>query len=186
MRICMVSPVAPPAQAANSLLPELLIQELRERGVAASFVSHPTAGAVSAGGSLNTYVPRRGSGLLHSSRAGAVLAGTRIAMGLSAALRVADLAHLHSNGLIVEVASLLARWRTTPGIITLYGTDIWHHDPVVHRRFAEVVTGAAHRIFYSRALLTHARSLGLAVDPSTVIHAPVAGLFRTVSDEERL
>ena len=186
MRICMVSPVAPPVQAANSLLPELLVHELRERGVDASFVSHSTAGAVSAGGTLNTYVPRRGSGLLHRSRAGAVLAGARIAMGLRAALRVADLAHLHSNGLIVEVASLLARWRTTPGIITLYGTDIWHHDPVVHRRFVEVVTGAAHRIFYSHALLTHARSLGLAVDPSTVIHAPVAEVFRAVPDEERL
>ena len=46
----MVSPVAPPVQAANSLLPELLVHELRERGVDASFVSHPTAGAVSAGG----------------------------------------------------------------------------------------------------------------------------------------
>ena len=185
MRVCMVSPVAPPVQAANSLLPELLIRELQERGVEASFVSHPTAGPVVAGETSITLVPRRGRGSFHRSRAGAMLAGVRIVMGLREALRGADLVHLHSNGLLVEVASLLGRWRKAPDIVTLYGTDIWHHDPAVHRRFAEVVTGAAHRIFFSRALLVHARSLGLAVDPSTVIHAPVAEVFRAVADEER-
>ncbi len=187
----MVSPVAPPVQAANSLLPALLAQALRGRGVDASFVSHPTAGPTGpagtdvAGETSVTCVPRRGSGPFHRSRAGAMLAGARMAIGLRGALRAADLIHLHSNGLIIEVASLLARRRATPDIITLYGTDIWHYESAVHRRFADVVAGAAHRIFYSRALLAHAHSLGLAAEPSTVIHAPVADLFRAVPDEER-
>ncbi|MCH2279288.1 MAG: hypothetical protein MK358_10520, partial [Vicinamibacterales bacterium] len=91
MRVCMVSPVAPPVQAANSLLPELLIRELQERGVEASFVSHPTAGPVVAGETSITLVPRRGRGSFHRSRAGAMLAGVRIVMGLREALRGADL-----------------------------------------------------------------------------------------------
>tara|TARA_B100000315_G_scaffold150343_1_gene139054 strand:+ start:1232 stop:2377 length:1146 start_codon:yes stop_codon:yes gene_type:complete len=181
----MVSPVALPVQAANSLLPSLLARELRGHGVDTAFVSHPTAGSAVAGVTPITHIPRRGSGLFHRSRAGAILAGVRIGLGLSRALRGADLIHLHSNGLMIEVASRVARWRATPRIITLYGTDIWHHEPASHRRFADTVTGASHRVFYSRALLTHARSLGLATDPSTVIHAPVVEAFRVVPEEER-
>ena len=186
MRVCMVSPVAPPVQAANSLLPALLARELAPRGVDASFIAHRSAGrAMSGTDSSMTLVPRRGSGWWQRSVVGAVVAATRIALGASPQIRRADLVHLHSNGLIVEVAELLARRRAKPFIVTLYGTDIWHHDPRRHRRFAGVVKSAGHRVFYSRALMTHARTLGLAPEPSTVIYAPVADPFCPLPDEER-
>jgi glycosyltransferase involved in cell wall biosynthesis len=83
------------------------------------------------------------------------------------------------------VAGRLAARRDRPRVITLYGTDVWHHDAARHRRFAAVVRGAAHRVFYSRALLEFARPLGLADEPASVIYAPVAPGFRSVSAEER-
>ena len=186
MRVCMVSPVAPPVQAANSLLPTLLARELASRGVDASFIAHRSAGrATSRTDSVTTLVPRRGSGWWQRSVVGAAVAATRIALGASPQIRRADLVHLHSNGLIVEVAELLARRRAKPFVVTLYGTDIWHHDPRRHRRFAGVVKSAGHRVFYSRALMTHARTLGLAPEPSTVIYAPVADTFRRPSAADR-
>jgi hypothetical protein len=45
----------------------------------------------------------------------------------SAALRAADVVHVHSNGLLPEAASLLASWLRVPVVLTLYGTEIWHY-----------------------------------------------------------
>ena len=65
-----------------------------------------------------------------------------MARGARAAVKSADVVHLHGNGLIIEVGQRLARRYGKPYIITLYGTDIWHHDPAKHARFAGVVRGA--------------------------------------------
>ena len=97
----------------------------------------------------------------------------------------ADLVHLHSNGLLIDVAGVVARRLRKPTVVTLYGTDVWHYDAVRHKRFRTVVLSAAHRIFYSRALLEHARPRGLAPDPSSVIYAPVDRSFHAPTDRER-
>jgi glycosyltransferase involved in cell wall biosynthesis len=108
-----------------------------------------------------------------------------MAAALAASIRTADLVHLHSNGFLVEVASQVARQAGRPTVITLYGTDVWDHDPARHARFRAAVTGARARVFYSQALLDHARPRGLATPPARVIHAPVDEAFHRVSAAER-
>lgn len=197
-RVCMVTPHLPPEQAANALLPPILAGELAAAGVACSFVSHPPAAPGGAGlrpapveprpeawATDFCYVPRRGRGWFDRTRAGAALAAARMALGARPAIAGADLVHLHSNGLLIEVAGRLAARAGVPRVITLYGTDVWHHDPHRHRRFGAIVRDAAHRVFYSRALLEFARPLGLADQPASVIYAPVATGFQPVADEER-
>lgn len=113
------------------------------------------------------------------------MAAVRVAVRLYGLIERADLVHLHSNGLIVEVAARLAERSGVPFVITLYGTDVWHHDPGRHKRFGEVVRAAAHRVFYSEGLLAFARSVDLAKEPASVIYAPVAPHFEPASEEER-
>jgi len=179
----MVTPHLPPEQAANALLPPVLAGELAAAGVASTFVSHPPAGVP--GLEAVTLVPRRGRGWFARTKAGAAVAAARIAVGARPAIAGADLVHLHGNGLLIEVAGRLAVRHGVPYVITLYGTDVWHHDARGHRRFAAVVRAAAHRVFYSRALLEFARPLGLADEPASVIYAPVAPGFRAVAGEDR-
>jgi teichuronic acid biosynthesis glycosyltransferase TuaC len=100
-----------------------------------------------------------------------------MARGAYAPIRSCDLVHLHGNGFIIEMGRFLAERCRKPYVITLYGTDVWHHDPARHARFAQVVEGARHRIFYSQGLLEFARPLGLAPAPSGVIYAPVPATF---------
>lgn len=186
MRVCSITPHLPPEQAANALLPRQLGDELASHGVTTIYVAHPPASGVPAPASPGTaYVARRGRGVLARTRAGALLAAVRMTRGAAASIRSADLVHLHGNGFIVETARFLAeRWRK-PYVITLYGTDVWHHDPGRHRRFASVVHGARHRIFYSQGLLEFARPLGLAAEPSSVIYAPVPPTFLAPASEVR-
>ena len=188
MRVCMVTSQLPPVQAATALLPVSLADELRRDGVTTDFVSHPATAAIHPArlphGAV-AYVPRRAVGPVGRSLIGAAVAGGRIAMGVSGSVARADLIHLHSNGLIVEAASMVARWRRKPQVLTLYGTDIWHHRADRHRRFGRLVRDVAHRVFYSQALLDHARQMGLAPDPSSVIYAPLQDTFRAVEEAER-
>ena len=186
----MVTPHLPPEQAANALLPPIVAGELAADGVACSFVSHaPASPAANTAGARDlgavTFVPRRGRRWVDRTRAGAAVAAARIALGARPAIAGADLVHLHGNGLIVEVAGRLAARRGVPYVITLYGTDVWHHDARRHGRFAAIVRGAAHRVFYSRALLEFGRPLGLADEPASVIYAPVAPTFRPAAGDER-
>ena len=186
MRVCMISPHLPPEQAANALLPVMLGQELALHGVLARYVTHPMPqGDRPAAVASVAYVPRRPGDPFSRSPAGALLAGGRMALGSWRAIRRSDLIHLHGNGFVVEVGGWLAQRCRKPYVITLYGTDIWHHDPVRHARFARVVRGAACRVFYSQGLLDFARGLGLAPDPSVVIYAPVASTFHPVDDQAR-
>lgn len=178
MRVCSITPHLPPEQAANALLPRQLGEELAAHGVTTTYVAHPPASVLS--GAVHpgvTYVPRRGRSRLSRTRAGALLAAARMAHGAAGSIAAADLVHLHGNGFIIETARYLAvRWKK-PYIITLYGTDVWHHDGARHRRFAQAVRGAKVRVFYSRGLLDFARPLGLAEEPAQVIYAPVPRRF---------
>jgi glycosyltransferase involved in cell wall biosynthesis len=186
MRVCMISPHLPPEQGANALLPVMLGHELVSHGVDTSYVAHRSIGR-SRPRSIDhvVYVPRRGRGRLGRTLGGAVVAAGRMALGARRSIGGSDLVHLHSNGLIVEVGCALAKRYRKPHVITLYGTDVWHHDPARHERFGRVVRDAACRVFYSQGLLDFAKSLGLAPDPSMVIHAPVPPAFRPVKPDRR-
>ncbi|MSO62567.1 MAG: glycosyltransferase family 4 protein [Acidobacteria bacterium] len=186
MRLCMISPHLPPEQAANALLPVMLGEALSSHGMTTSYLSHPASNQSPFQRAPDvTYVPRRGRDRFSRSTLGALLAGGRMAIGSRRLVSESDLVHLHGNGFIVEIGHQLAERYRKPYVITLYGTDVWHHDPVRHARFARVVRESACRVFYSRGLHEFAQHLGLAPDPSVVIYAPVSPVFHRVEEEER-
>jgi len=180
----MVSPHLPPEQAANALLPRQLGDELAVHGIITRYVTHPPAESKHVDADV-VYVPRRGRGRFDRTAPGALVAGGRMAMGAQDAVRASDLVHLHGNGFIIEVGRFLARRYDKPYVITLYGTDVWHHDEARHARFARVVRGAAERVFYSQALLNFAAPLDLAPAPSRVIYAPVPSTFHALDPLRR-
>ena len=190
MRVCMISPHLAPEQAANALLPRALGDELASHDVATRYVAHWPASRDAAPLVRDvrdqvTYVRRRSRGALGRTLAGALVAGLRMAWGTGRPVRWSELVHLHSNGLIIEVGQFLAARYRKPYVITLYGSDVWHHDPIRHARFAGVVRNARCRVFYSQGLLDFAKGLGLAPDPSVVIYAPVPSSFRPVDQATR-
>src|SRR5439155_1341110 len=99
-------------------------QWLRARGDDVSFVAHapsqttntaaPLAGEVS-------WIPRRDAagGLARWLRADALRLARAVKTALDERAAQADLIHLHSNGLIIEVAAAWARRRRTPYVLTL-------------------------------------------------------------------
>jgi glycosyltransferase involved in cell wall biosynthesis len=97
-----------------------------------------------------------------------------------------DLLHLHSNGLIIEVASRWARARRVPTILTLYGTEIWHYrrrwpiDP-----FTDAYMRARTVTFYSQRLLERALSHGLERPGLSVVYPPVSETFVPQDDRTR-
>jgi glycosyltransferase involved in cell wall biosynthesis len=183
VRVCHVSPHLPPDQAANALLPAELGAWARERGDDVSFVAHLPVQGRAASASLAGSVQwvggrRRATGLSRALR----LDTWRDAVAINAALDRgaggANLLHLHSNGLIIELAASWARRHQRPYILTLYGTEIWHYrrrwpiDPFTRAyRRATAVT------FYSQRLLDRARSLGLDRHQLSVIYPPVGEAF---------
>jgi len=185
VHVCMVTPHMPPEQAANALLPSVLARELAQTGHRTTFLTYPAAGSPRSALGETVYVARRGRGPLARSPLGAVFAATRFGMAAARAFRGVDLVHLHSNGFIIDVAGWMAARLTRPSVVTLYGTDIWHFDPVRHGRFAAVVRGAAQRVFYSRALRERAVELGLATPDAPVIYAPVDEVFQARAGAER-
>jgi len=185
VHVCMVTPHMPPEQAANALLPSVLAREFAQTGYRTTFLTHPAAGSPQSTLGKTVYVARRGRGPLARSPLGAVVAATRFGVAAARAFHGVDLVHLHSNGFIIDVAGWMAARLARPSVITLYGTDIWHFDPIRHARFAAVVRGAAQRIFYSRALRDRAVQLGLAAPDAPVIYAPVDEMFQLRPDTER-
>jgi teichuronic acid biosynthesis glycosyltransferase TuaC len=185
MRVCMVSPHLPPEQAAVALLPVMLGDTLSSSGVTAAYVSHPSAAGAAGHDRDVTYIARRGRDGVSRSKLGAVAAGSRMILRAKSAIASSDLVHLHSNGLLIEAAAWLAKRFRKPYIVTLYGTDVSAHDPTRNARYGRVVREASARVFYSRGLLAHASSLGLAPAPSSVIYAPVSSDFHTVDDDAR-
>jgi glycosyltransferase involved in cell wall biosynthesis len=121
---------------------------------------------------------RSTSSLARALRIDTLLRSRSIAASLDEVATGADIVHLHSNGLIIEVASAWAHRRGIPVVLTLYGTEIWHYrrrwpiDPFTRAyRTANAVT------FYSQKLLDRARELGLDRPGLSVIYPPVSSAF---------
>src|SRR4051794_3093824 len=128
MRVCSITPHLPPEQAANALLPRQLGDNLASRGVSTCFVAHPPdADAFVSSYDNVSYVPRRGRSRAARTHAGAIVAAAAMARGAYASIRASDLVHFHGNGLIIEMGRFLAERCRKPYVITLYGTDVWHH-----------------------------------------------------------
>jgi glycosyltransferase involved in cell wall biosynthesis len=187
MRILHVSPHLPPDQAANALLPSQLGEWARERGDEVEYLAHPPR----AGGSTTLagpvlWLPRRRSGFFdHTLRLGAITAALRIRRVLMPKLEWADVVHVHSNGLLAELAVLLSRRRGTPVVLTLYGTEIWHYQPkrVGLDLFTRAYNAASYVTFYSERLMARAHELGLGRRASAVVYPPVSNRFVFHDDE---
>ena len=191
MRVCHVSPHLPPDQAANALLPAELGKWARARGAEVSFVAHEPAQSRSTTEALAgpvAWVPRRGpaSPLVRALKIDTWRHANTITAALDRLAVRADLLHLHSNGLIIEVAAAWASRRKVPYVLTLYGTEIWHYrrrrpiDPFLraYRRASSVT-------FYSQRLLDKARTLGLDRRDLVVIYPAVSETFGPRSAETR-
>ena len=193
MRICHVSPHLPPDQAANALLPAHLGVWAHEAGHDVSFVAGPVRQGAPASpadarlpGPVRRARSRSSSALLRATRLDTLLRARSIAAALDDVAADADVVHLHSNGLIIEVASAWAHRRRKPVVLTLYGTEIWHYrrrwpiDPFTR------AYGRAHAVtFYSQGLLDKARELGLDRTGLSVIYPAVSDLFVAVDEATR-
>jgi glycosyltransferase involved in cell wall biosynthesis len=109
-----------------------------------------------------------------------------ITRALDAAAADADVLHLHSNGLVIEVAAEWARRRRRPFVLTLYGTEIWHYRPRWPiDPFTRAYRQAASVAFYSQGLLTRAREVGLDRPGLEVIYPAVSNAFVRVDEATR-
>lgn len=181
MHILHVTPHLPPDQAANALLPWHLGEWSRQSGDTVEYVAHPPrAGGRTALAGPVAWVARRSDGLVSRAvKLGSLVQVSRARKVLTPALERADVVHVHSNGLLPELAALLARRAAKPVVLTLYGTEIWHYRP---RRFGpDLFTRAYHSAssvtFYSERLRAHAQTVGLTRRGMEVIYPPVAPAF---------
>ena len=180
MRIVHVTPHLPPDQAANALLPFQLGEWARARGDSVHYAAHPAAGSEAGAPRPDvTWIPRtKRSFLQRAIRTGSIAGAWRIRRETATLLAQADVVHVHSNGLLAEVAARLAAKLGKPVVLTLYGTEIWHY----RRKFGPDLFTRAYRnadavTFYSQKLLERARELGLARPRCSVIYPPVAASF---------
>ena len=183
MRVCHVSPHLPPDQAANAILPATLAAWGHARGDQVTLVAiEPAQGRTAqplAAGKV-WRVPRKpdASGLERLARLDTLRQAGVIRRALDEAARDADILHLHSNGLVVEVAAAWASRHRRPYVLTLYGTEIWHYrkrwpiDP-----FTRAYRRAGAVTFYSRKLLERAVALGLRRPGLSVVYPAIAPAF---------
>jgi glycosyltransferase involved in cell wall biosynthesis len=188
LHILHVTPHVPPDQAANALLPWQLGMWSRERGDTVEYAAHPprAGGSAPLPGPVN-WVRRRKTGVLgRTLRLGAAASGLRIRRLLTPAIQRADLVHVHSNGLLSELAVLLARRRRRPVVLTLYGTEIWHYrrKQLGPDLFTRAYRAASAVTFYSERLCGRARELGLARPHMHTVYPSVASQF-TWHDEHQ-
>jgi glycosyltransferase involved in cell wall biosynthesis len=181
VHILHVTPHLPPDQAANALLPWQLGHWAAEAGDSVEYIAHPPrAGGSAALPGPVTWIPRRAGGFVDRTlRLGAVTGGLRIRQALTPAFDRADVVHVHSNGLLAELAVLLGRRRQKPVVLTLYGTEIWHYTP---KRWGPDLFTRAYRdasavTFYSERLLARASELGLTRRGMQTIYPPVGPQF---------
>jgi glycosyltransferase involved in cell wall biosynthesis len=181
MHILHVTPHLPPDQAANALLPWQLGEWAKGSGDTVEYVAHPPrAGGRSTLSGPATWVPRRSDRwLMRAVKLGSVLQAQRSRQALEPAIARADVVHVHSNGLLAELAALMAGRARKPVVLTLYGTEIWHYRP---RRFGPDLFTQAYRrasavTFYSERLRAHAIELGLLRRNMDVIYPPVSNAF---------
>ena len=187
MHIVHVTPHLPPDQAANALLPWQLGRWAADSGDTVEYVAHPPrAGQPAALPGPAAWVPRRTDGAVaRALRIGSVLAARRIHNVLQPAIDRADVVHVHSNGLLAELAVLLSRRSEKPVVLTLYGTEIWHYAPkrVGPDLFTRAYHAASAVTFYSERLLGRARELGLTRRRMETIYPPVGAQFAWHDDE---
>jgi glycosyltransferase involved in cell wall biosynthesis len=95
--------------------------------------------------------------------------------------------HIHSNGLLAEMAALVAQWMRRPFVLTLYGTEIWHYRPrwFGFDPFTRAYHRADHVTFYSQLLADRANELGLSRNNTSVVYPPVPEAFSPSDLEER-
>ncbi len=189
MRIVHITSHLPPDQAANALLPWHLGVWASEAGDQVAYVAHPPrAGRAATLPGAVTWVRPRTKGLLaRTLRIGSLTSAFRIRRMLSRHLDAADIVHVHSNGLLQELAVLEARRRHKPVVLTLYGTEIWHYRP---KRGIDLFTRAYHAAsfvtFYSERLMSRAHELGLGRRAARVVYPPVAPEFVFQDDAGQL
>jgi glycosyltransferase involved in cell wall biosynthesis len=187
MQILHVTPHLPPDQAANALLPWQLGNWAKDEGADIEYVSHPPrAGGHAPLAGPVAWLPRSGAGpLSRALKLSSAIAAWRIWRTLTPRIARADVVHVHSNGLLAELAVLLARRMGKPVVLTLYGTEIWHYAP---KKFGpDLFTRAYHAAscvtFYSDRLMVRAQELGLGRRRIRTIYPPVSDTF-TWHDEE--
>jgi glycosyltransferase involved in cell wall biosynthesis len=181
MHILHVTPHLPPDQAANALLPWQLGQWARAAGDTIEYVAHPprASGRTALPGPV-AWVPRRSGAVVgRVLKLGTLAQAYRARRALVPALARADVVHIHSNGLLPELAALLAGRAAKPVVLTLYGTEIWHYR---RRRFRPDLFTRAYQeatsvIFYSERLRAHAERAGLTRRGMEVVYPPVAPAF---------
>jgi glycosyltransferase involved in cell wall biosynthesis len=196
VRICHVTPHLPPDQAANALLPYHLGCWARDRGDDVSFVAHPPRAshdlswaASQLPGPVVWIAGRSGESVIgRVLRIGALKACLAIWRQARHAIAAADIVHVHSNGLLAEVAALMATRAKKPVVMTLYGTEIWHYRPMRFSPdlFTRAYQHAAHVTFYSHGLQTRAVELGLARHKTSVVYPPVAAEFVFHDERDQL
>jgi glycosyltransferase involved in cell wall biosynthesis len=187
MHILHVTPHLPPDQAANALLPWQLGNWARDEGADIEYVAHPPRGGGHAplAGPVGWLPRSRGGALARALKISSTLAAYRIRRTLIPRIAQADVIHVHSNGLLAELAVLLARQMGKPVVLTLYGTEIWHYAPkkMGPDLFTRAYHAASYVTFYSDRLMVRAQELGLARRRIKTIYPPVAATF-TWHDED--
>jgi glycosyltransferase involved in cell wall biosynthesis len=192
MRLCHVTPHLPPDQAANALLPAQLGAWATRRGHDVAYLAHqPAQGRHTIedppGRVLRIPSRRSASEILRVSKIDTWRRARRVLRALDDIATGADLLHLHSNGLIIEVAAAWARRRQVPYLLTVYGTEVWHYrprwpvDPFTRAyRHARAVT------FYSQRLLDRARTHSKLKRPDlSVIYPAVSEEFAPQGERTR-
>lgn len=187
MRILHVTPHLPPDQAANALLPWQLGNWTRDDGDEVEYVAHPArAGGHAPLAGPVAWVPRSGGGgVARILKISSALAAFRIRQTLMPRIARADIVHVHSNGLLAELAVLLARRERKPVVLTLYGTEIWHYAPKTFGPdlFTRAYHAASFVTFYSERLMMKAQALGLGRRHIRTVYPPVGSDF-TWHDEQ--
>jgi glycosyltransferase involved in cell wall biosynthesis len=181
MRILHVTPHLPPDQAANALLPWQLGNWAAAEGDEVEYVAHPPRAAGLAPLAGPVVWVRRGGGvrLARLLRISSAVAAYHIRQALLPPIARADLVHVHSNGLLAELAVLLARRHGKPAVLTLYGTEIWHYAPKKYGPdlFTRAYQAASFVTFYSDRLMVRAQELGLGRREIRTIYPPVSDAF---------
>jgi glycosyltransferase involved in cell wall biosynthesis len=181
MQILHVTPHLPPDQAANALLPWQLGNWARDEGADVEYVAHPPrAGGHAPLAGPVAWLPRsRGGSLARALKISSALAAYRIRQALTPRIARADVVHVHSNGLLAELAVLIARQMGKPVVLTLYGTEIWHYAPkkIGPDLFTRAYHAASYVTFYSDRLMVRAQEVGLARRRIKTIYPPVGDAF---------
>lgn len=196
MLICHVTSHLPPDQAANSLLPFHLGTWALAAGNSTHYIAHPPR-AVDQGGAGTresqlaahaaalpgavTWVSARtrSGGIARALGVSAIADARRMRKMIAPVVAKADIVHVHSNGLLPELAAWIAGRQRKPVVMTLYGTEIWHYQRKWPRPdlFTRAYRSASRVTFYSRGLLDYALGRGLSREGLSVIYPPVADQF---------